>query len=88
VTRGPSGELVPMQQRWRREFMQSVSEREPTYVAVVRQDNWWWSPEQQTSEQLLDDFPEWKAFIENHYALEDTVGRYLIYRRLAGRPPS
>jgi hypothetical protein len=88
VTRGPDGEITPMQQRWRREFMRNVVDREPRYVVVVREDNWWWAPGQQTSEQLLDDFPEWKAFIEDHYALERNIGRYLVYRRLVEAPPS
>jgi hypothetical protein len=57
--------------------------RKPKYVAVVRDDNWWQSPGAQTSEQLLDDFPEWKAFIEDHYKLEHVIGRFLIYRHAA-----
>ena len=82
VMRVPGGELTPMQQRWRTEFMRDMRERPPRYVAVVRQDNWWWAPEEQTSEQLLDDFPEWKAIIAKSYRLEHTIGRFLILRRV------
>jgi hypothetical protein len=80
VMRVPGHELTPMQQRWRAEFMRAVRQRPPRYVAVVRGDNWWWAPGEQTSEQLLDDFPEWKRFIDEHYVLEHTVGRFLVYR--------
>ena len=81
VMRVPGKDLTPMQIRWRAEFLGDVTLRPPTYIAVVRQDNWWWAPEEQTSEQLLDDFPEWKRIIERDYTLEHTIGRFLIYRR-------
>jgi len=74
-----------MQQRWRKEFMDDMSLRRPKYVAVVTQDNWWWAPDQKTSEELLDDFPEWKAFIKDNYILEHTIGRFLIYREKQDR---
>lgn len=81
VMRVPGGELTPMQQRWRAEFVADIKRRRPAYVAVVREDNWWWAPEEQTSEQLLVDFPEWKNVIERDYAIDTTIGRFLIYRR-------
>ena len=59
--------------------MQAMSLRQPRYIIVVTNDNWWWAPEQKTSEELLDDFPEWKAFIEDNYTLEGTIGRFRIY---------
>jgi hypothetical protein len=61
--------------------MRDMIQHQPRYVAVVRSDNWWWAPEERTSEELLDDFYEWKAFIQNNYVLEHTIGRFLIYRR-------
>ena len=87
VMRVPGGEPTPMQQRWRAEFMHDMSSQPPAYVAVVQQDNWWWAPEERTSEQLLDDFPEWKAFIERHYTLEKSIGRFLIFRRMTTAGP-
>jgi len=87
VMRVPGGGLTPMQRRWRAEFMNDVATRPPVYVAVVRQDNWWWAPEERTSEELLNDFPEWKSVIERDYALERTIGRFLVYRRLPGGGP-
>lgn len=83
VMRVPGRDITPMQQRWREEFMNDMEVRQPKYVAVVRDDNWWWAPEEKTSEQLLEDFPEWKALIRNRYTLEHTVGRFLIYRHSA-----
>jgi hypothetical protein len=80
VMREPGEPITPMQQRWRDEFIGAMHLNRPRYVAVVRDDNWWWAPEERTSEQLLDDFPEWKAFIQKHYQLEHTIGRFLIYR--------
>jgi hypothetical protein len=80
VARPTGWTLTPMQLRWRKEFMRDVREMRPRYIAVVREDNWWWSPGQQTSEQLLDDFPSWKQFILDRYSLENEIGRYLVYR--------
>ena len=68
-----------MQRRWRREFMRDMVQQRPAYIAVVKGDNWWWAPEEKTSEQLLDDFPEWKKYLENNYTLQHTIGRFLIY---------
>ena len=70
-----------MQERWRTEFLRSVAEQRPRYVVVVRDDNWWWAPEERTSEQLLDDFPQWKQFIEEHYTVEHSIGRFQIHAR-------
>ncbi|HUU34332.1 MAG TPA: hypothetical protein VMW48_09725 [Vicinamibacterales bacterium] len=84
VMREPGRPLTPMQLRWRAEFLADVTARPPAYVAVVRDDRWWWSPEERSSEELLDDFPEWRAIIAARYALERSIGRYLIYRRVPG----
>ena len=80
TARAPGEAITPMQVRWREEFMSDVTSLRPRYVAVVRSDDWWWAPEQQTSEQLLDDFPAWKRFIISEYSLEMTIGRFLVYR--------
>lgn len=79
VMRIPGQPITLMQQRWRKEFMDDMLFRQPKYIAVVTKDNWWWAPEQKTSEELLDDFPEWKAFIQDNYTLEHIIGRFLIY---------
>ena len=81
VMRAPGGEITPMQRRWRAEFMDDLARRPPAYIAVVRGDHWWWAPEEKTSEQLLEDFPEWKDLIDRNYALETTIGRFLVFRR-------
>ncbi len=86
VMRVPGESLTPMQQRWRSEFVGDMNRRQPLYVAVVQRDNWWWAPDEQTSEELLDDFPEWKLVIARDYALETTIGRFLVYRRLTHPP--
>jgi hypothetical protein len=83
VMRVPGSDLTPMQRRWRSEFVRDLEARKPVYVAVVTGDNWWWAPGEQSSRELLDDFPEWKSIIERDYALETTIGRFLIYHRLA-----
>ena len=90
VIRTPGAELTPLQLRWREEFMRDLEHVYPAYIAVVRDDDWWWSPARMTSEQLLNDFPEWKMFIENHYVPEYEIGRFLIFRyqnRLPGSAP-
>jgi hypothetical protein len=81
VMHAPGAGLTPMQLRWRAEFMLDMERQPPSYVAVVRQDHWWWAPDERSSEELLDDFPEWKRVIERDYRLEQTIGRFLIYRR-------
>jgi len=81
VMRPPGGSLSPMQQQWRAEFIEQIKTRPPLYVAVVRNDNWWWAPGERTSEELLDDFPEWKRVIALEYQLDTTIGRFLVYKR-------
>jgi hypothetical protein len=81
VTRRSDGELTPMQRRWRAEFLRDLAQDPPRYVVITRDDHWWWAPEQRSSEQLLDDFPEWKRFVEERYALERRIGRFLVLRR-------
>lgn len=91
VIRTPGENLTAMQLRWRDEFMGDVMRNKPAYIAVLREDNWWWSPGRMTSQQLLNDFPEWKLFIENLYVPEREIGRFTIYRhedRVPGSTPS
>lgn len=88
VMRVPGQDITPMQRRWRQEFMNDMVQQQPVFIAVVKDDNWWWAPNEQTSEQLLDDFPEWKEYIHKNYALQQTIGRFLIYRRSMIPQPS
>jgi hypothetical protein len=81
VMRVPGGDLTPMQKNWRAEFVADLTARPPAYVAVVSEDRWWWAPEERSSQELLADFPEWRAIIDTHYELEQQIGRFLIYRR-------
>jgi hypothetical protein len=85
VMRVPGAALSPMQERWRQEFLRNMTEQHPRYVVVLRDDNWWWAPGEQTSEQLLNDFPAWKRFIDDHYVLEHTIGRFRVYAATAQR---
>lgn len=87
VMRVPGSDITPMQQRWRQEFLVDLAVRRPAYVAVVRGDDWWWAPDERTSEQLLDDFPAWKALIHRDYVLEAAIGRFLVYRRAGTTQP-
>lgn len=84
VIRVPGESLTPMQQDWRREFLRDIRDRAPRFVAVVRRDNWWWAPEERTSEQLLDDFPEWKHMLQERYVPDRTIGRFQVFRLRAG----
>lgn len=81
VMRVPGQPITAMQQGWREEFLDDLDLDPPRYIAVVRLDNWWWAPENKTSEELLDDFPDWRFFIEERYLLETEIGRFLVYRR-------
>lgn len=81
VMRKPDGTLTAMQERWRAEFLDSIAAVKPLFVAVVRQDNWWWAPGERTSEEMLDDFPAWKRYLESHYRPVQTIGRFVVYRR-------
>lgn len=86
VERGASGELSEMQRRWRREFMADVRRHPPAFVAVVREDDWWWSPDRMTSRELLSDFPAWREFLEANYRRDGEIGRFLVYRRADDAP--
>jgi hypothetical protein len=88
VIRTPGADLTPMQLRWRKEFMRDLKNDPPAYIAVVRDDNWWWSPELMTSQQLLGDFPDWGSFIQNHYVPEHDIGRFMIFRHASKLPGS
>jgi len=80
VVRVSGQPITEMQQRWRAEFVEDMRRNVPVFIAVVRDDRWWWSPGQQSSEELLDDFPEWKAVIEEGYEPDRTIGRFQVYR--------
>ena len=81
VVRVPGRPLTAMQQAWRSEFMTSMHDNPPAIIAVVQQDDWWWAPDRQSSWQLLDDFPEWKAFIFDHYTRDADIGRFAVFRQ-------
>jgi hypothetical protein len=81
VVRAPGAPLSALQRRWRREFLADVARRPPAYVAVVTGDDWWWAPGRRTSEELLEDFPEWHRFLDDGYRRETTIGRFVVYRR-------
>jgi len=80
VVHQPGKPVSAMQQGWREEFMHSMLSSPPVYIAVVQKDNWWWAPGQQTSWQLLDEFPEFKAFLFDRYAEVHRIGRFVIFR--------
>ncbi|MFV1987963.1 MAG: ArnT family glycosyltransferase [Gemmatimonadota bacterium] len=80
VMRVPGEALTEMQQAWRREFIEDMRQREPKFVAVVREDNWWWAPGEQTSEQLLSDFVEFESLIGDRYVHDRDIGRFRVFR--------
>lgn len=82
IMRPPGGDLTPMQLGWRRIFLDEVERSAPAYVAVLTDDRWWWAPGERTSQELLEDFPEWKRIIEERYRLETEIGRFRIHRRI------
>jgi len=84
VVHPPGKTVSSMQQRWRKEFMQDMHSTPPAYIAIVHDDNWWWSPGQQTSWELLDEFPEWKQFILANYTTQTRIGRFEVFRKNAG----
>jgi hypothetical protein len=86
VMRPPGQDLTAMQRRWRAEFITDLSTRPPAYIAVVRGDHWWWAPEEKSSEELLHEFPELNALIDRQYTLDQTIGRFLVCRRLSISP--
>jgi hypothetical protein len=81
VLRADAAEYDPMQQRWRAELVRDLTARPPAYVAVVRDDHWWWAPNQLSSEELVGEFPALKALIDRDYVDDTTIGRFRIYRR-------
>jgi hypothetical protein len=82
TVRHPGEAISEMQQRWRREFMESMHQTPPAFIAVVNDDHWWWAPENKSSRELLDEFPEWKAFIQEHYRQEKQIGRFDLFRHI------
>lgn len=82
VMQTPDGTYSPLQESWRREFVDAIGDQRPPYVAVVTGDHWWWTPGERTSEELLEEFPAWSALLSRDYRLERTIGRFEIYRRV------
>ncbi|MGH8547721.1 MAG: ArnT family glycosyltransferase [Methylococcales bacterium] len=80
VVHAPGHALSKLQQRWRAEFMRNMREAPPVYIAIVHDDHWWWSPGEQSSWQVLDEFPEWKQFILGNYSSETRIGRFEVFR--------
>lgn len=88
VLRSGGRALHPMQQRWRREFVEDVASEAPPLVAVVRDGGWWWAPGGRGSDALLADFPEFRALLESRYEPDVEIGRFVIYRRLTAAQSS
>jgi hypothetical protein len=83
VLRSGDGQLHPMQQRWRREFVEDVAREAPPYIAVVRDGGWWWAPGRRSSDALLADFPAFRSLLEARYERDIEIGRFVLYRRRA-----
>lgn len=80
VMRVPGEDITEMQLGWRRELLADLDEHEPRYLTVVRDDNWWWAPDELTSEELLRDFAELESLIRDRYVHEIDIGRFRVYR--------
>ena len=83
VLRSGGGALHPIQRRWRIEFIERVSSAAPPFVLVVRDGGWWWAPGKRGSDELLDDFPEFRRLLGESYERDVEIGRFVIYRRRA-----
>jgi 4-amino-4-deoxy-L-arabinose transferase-like glycosyltransferase len=67
-----------VEQAYRTEFMQALRVDPPRYILVLDQDKNNLMPK--TSRQFLNDFPEFKSFLNKHYQLETTIEHFAIWR--------
>ncbi len=80
VTRPDDREVTPMQRAWQRELVADLERHAPPYVAVTRDDHWWWAPGERSSFELVDEVPGLRQLLEERYVEAEEVGRFLIYR--------
>jgi hypothetical protein len=72
---------IPRQSDWRAEFIASLRKHPPLYVLVVDDDNRpWYVP---NPSDAVHEFPEFAAFLAEHYRLETEFVRIAFYRRKA-----
>ncbi|MBN1991574.1 MAG: glycosyltransferase family 39 protein [Anaerolineae bacterium] len=68
-----------VEQAYRAEFMQALQANPPLYILILDQDVNNLMPK--TSRQFLNDFPEFKSYLNNHYYLETTIEHFTLWRR-------
>jgi hypothetical protein len=68
-----------MQEAWRAEFMDDLRRRPPLYIVVADQDAEPLMP--RTSKQYMEQFPQFRQFVNENYQVEQTIGNYTIWRR-------
>jgi hypothetical protein len=75
LVRGPKNAL---EAAYRAEFMQALEANPPRYILVLDHDKNDLMPK--TSRQFLDDFPEFKSYLEEQYQLETTIEHFAVWR--------
>lgn len=79
----PRGQAVTaLQRKWRREFMRDLKSHPPAYILWTTNDQLW-ILNFKTSEQSLDDFTEFKNFVEREYEPDTVIGAFKVVRKTA-----
>jgi hypothetical protein len=77
------GDLIPLQERWRQEFLAELHNRPPEYFIVEDKD---WATymglaEDQNSYELLVEFTELNDWVKRNYYLDGVIGNFRLYAR-------
>jgi 4-amino-4-deoxy-L-arabinose transferase-like glycosyltransferase len=83
----------PVQDHYRRRFLQEITSCSPAYIIVDTRGAWFFRdgaglglldefPEDIRGLKLLDEFPEFRQLVHSQYRLASTVGVYQVWTRL------
>ena len=74
------GELNPYEAEWRSEFMRDLQARPPVQIVIADHDQNNLLPK--SSLYYIDDFPEFRQFLVQHYRGAGSAGRFHILSRV------
>ncbi len=72
----------PRVEKWRREFLAQLAQNPPTYFVLVHQDGVPQFP--RGSDRELEEFPELKRWLANHYKTERCYEYFTLLRHMRG----
>jgi hypothetical protein len=72
-------QFTPYQQRWRREYIDSLTSARPALIVVVRTSDSWYLKD--PYKDVLHELPGYDSLMRSAYQMDTVIGGYEIYRR-------